>query len=47
MDADVKFTWRLTIPKGCRQATKIAQVSHYADESEVCKPVLRALQILD
>jgi hypothetical protein len=35
MNADVKFTWRLTIPKGCRQATKIANVSAFADESEV------------
>jgi hypothetical protein len=24
-----------TIPKGCRQATKISVVSHYADEHEV------------
>ena len=35
MGGEVKFTWRFSIPKGCRQATKIANVSHYADENEV------------
>ena len=27
--------WKLTIPKGCRQAAKISQVSAHADEKEV------------
>ena len=27
--------WVFTIPKGCRQATMISQVSHYAKEKEV------------
>ena len=32
---ELKYTWVFTIPKGCRQATKISVVSHYADEHEV------------
>ena len=27
--------WELSIPRGCRQATKISAVSNYADEKEV------------
>ena len=27
--------WVFTIPQGCRQATMISQVSHYAKEKEV------------
>jgi len=32
---ELKYTWVFTIPKGCRQATKISSVSHYAKEHEV------------
>ena len=31
----VCMQWKLTIPKGCRQAAKISQVSAHADEEEV------------
>ena len=32
---ELKYTWVFTIPKGCRQAAKISDVSAYADEDEV------------
>ena len=35
MGSEVKYRWRFTIPKGCRQATKISDVSAYANEHEV------------
>ena len=31
--AEVKYMWHFTIPEGCRQATKISQISAHADES--------------
>ena len=35
MGSEVKYRWRLTLPKGCRQAAKISGVSAYGDEHEV------------
>lgn len=35
MGAEVKYRWRFSIPKGCRQAAKISDVSAYGDEHQV------------
>jgi hypothetical protein len=35
MGGATKYSWQFTIPNGCRQATKIHEVSAYGDEHEV------------
>ena len=35
MGTQVEFVWKFHISAGCRQATKISQVSAHADENEV------------
>ena len=35
MGTAVQYRWRFSIPKGCRQAVKISDVSGYGDEHEV------------
>ena len=32
MGAEAKYSWKFTIPKGCRQAARISNVSAYAQE---------------